>query len=84
MNNSQTILTATLTRQEFLKLSGLGLAGATLLGTLGCGGGGSAEEGLLFTSQGGAYQRAQTNAWLKPFSKKSGTEIRQDSIYGRE
>jgi len=68
-----------LTRQEFLKLSGLGLVGTTLLGTLGCGGGGSAEEGLLFTSQGGSYQRAQTKAWLKPYSKQSGTEIRQDS-----
>jgi putative spermidine/putrescine transport system substrate-binding protein len=68
-----------LTRQEFLKLSGLGLVGTTLLGTLGCGGGGSAEEGLLFTSQGGSYQRAQTKAWLKPYSKQSGTKIRQDS-----
>lgn len=70
-----------LTRQEFLKLSGLGLVGTTLLGTLGCGGGGggSAEEGLLFTSQGGSYQRAQTKAWLNPYSKKSGTAIRQDS-----
>src|SRR5215218_1031804 len=79
MNNSQTIPTTTLTRQEFLKLSGLGLVGTTLLGTLGCGGGGSAEEGLLFASQGGSYQKAQTNAWLKPYSKQSGTKIRQDS-----
>jgi putative spermidine/putrescine transport system substrate-binding protein len=80
MNNSQTIPTTTLTRQEFLKLSGLGLAGTTLLGTLGCGGGGgSAEEGLLFTSQGGSYQKAQTKAWLKSYSKQSGTEIRQAS-----
>ena len=81
MNNSQTIPTTTLTRQEFLKLSGLGLVGTTLLGTLGCGGGGGSapEEGLLFTSQGGAYQKAQTNAWLKPYSKQSGTKIRQDS-----
>ena len=80
MNNSQTIPTATLTRQEFLKLSGLGLVGTTLLGTLGCGGGGgSAEEGFHFTSQGGAYQKAQTNAWLKPYSKMTGTEISQDS-----
>ena len=80
MNNLETLTTTTtLTRQEFLKLSGLGLVGTTLLGTLGCGGGGSAEEGLLFTSQGGSYQRAQTKAWLKPYSKQSGTEIRQDS-----
>src|SRR5215211_4118654 len=79
MNNSQTIPTTTLTRQEFLKLSGLGLVGTTLLGTLGCGGGGSGQVRLLFTSQGGSYQRAQTKAWLKPYSKQSGIEIRQDS-----
>jgi putative spermidine/putrescine transport system substrate-binding protein len=81
MNNSQTIPTTTLTRRQFLKLSGLGLVGTTLVGTLGCGGGGGSapEEGLLFTSQGGSYQKAQTKAWLKPYSKQSGTKIRQDS-----
>jgi putative spermidine/putrescine transport system substrate-binding protein len=79
MNNSETIPTTTLSRRQFLKLSGLGLVGTTLLGTLGCGGGGPAEEGLVFTSSGGSYQRAQTNAWLKPYSKETGTEIRQDS-----
>ena len=80
MNNLETLTTTTtLTRRKFLKVSGLGLAGTTLLGALGCGGGGSAEEGLLFTSYGGSYQRAQTNAWLKPYSKQTGTEIRQDS-----
>jgi putative spermidine/putrescine transport system substrate-binding protein len=86
MKNSQAIINTTLTRREFLKVSGLGLAGATLLGTLGCGdggsggeGGGSATEGLLFTSSGSSYQRTQTKAWLKPYSKETGTEIRQDS-----
>jgi putative spermidine/putrescine transport system substrate-binding protein len=83
MNNSETIPTTTLSRWEFLKLTGAGLAGATLLGTLGCGGGdgggGSAEEGLVFTSYGGSFQRAQAKAWLEPYSKETGTEIRQDS-----
>jgi putative spermidine/putrescine transport system substrate-binding protein len=79
MHNSKTIPTTTLSRQEFLKLSGMGLVGTTMLGTLGCGGGGSAGEGLVFTSSGGAYQKAQTNAWLKPYSNQTGTEIRQDS-----
>ena len=71
-----------LSRREFLKLSGAGLAGATLLGTVsgcGAGGGGSATKGLVFTSYGGSFQRAQANAWLKPYSKESGTTIRQDS-----
>ena len=68
----------TLTRREFLMVSGLGLAGATLLGTFGCGGDGSGGEGLVFTSSGSSYQRAQTQAWLKPYSNESGTTIRQD------
>src|SRR5687767_6911198 len=86
MKNSEAIINTTLTRQEFLKASGLGLAGATLLGTLGCAGGGSGGEGrgsgskgLVFTSSGSSYQRAQTKAWLEPYSNESGTEIRQDS-----
>jgi spermidine/putrescine-binding protein len=79
MKNSKTIINTTLTRREFLKVSGLGLAGTTLLGTLGCEGGGSGGEGLLFTSSGSSYQRAQTKAWLKPYSNETGTTIRQDS-----
>jgi putative spermidine/putrescine transport system substrate-binding protein len=86
MKNSEAIINTTLTRREFLKVSGLGLAGTTLLGTVGCGGGGSggegggsADEGLLFTSSGSSYQRAQTKAWLNPYSKETGTAIRQDS-----
>jgi putative spermidine/putrescine transport system substrate-binding protein len=79
MENSETIPTTMLTRRQFLKLSGAGLAGATLLGSGGCGGGGSAEKGLVFTSYGGSFQRAQEKAWLEPYSKETGTEIRQDS-----
>ena len=61
-------------------MSGVGLAGATLLGTLGCGGGGSsARNGLVFTSYGGSFQRAQEKAWLTAYSKATHTEIRQDS-----
>src|SRR5215212_11163535 len=86
MKNSEAMITTMLTRREFLKASGLGLAGATLLGTFGCQGGdsggeggGSADEGLVFTSSGSSYQRAQTKAWLKPYSKETGTKIHQDS-----
>jgi putative spermidine/putrescine transport system substrate-binding protein len=86
MKNSEAIINTTLSRQEFLKVSGLGLAGATLLGTLGCGGGdsggeggGSATEGLVFASSGSSYQRAQTKAWIKPYSKETGTKVHQDS-----
>jgi spermidine/putrescine-binding protein len=87
MKNSKTLTSKMLTRQEFLKVSGVGLAGATLLGTSGCGGGGgsggegggSASEELLFTSSGSSYQRAQTKAWLNPYFNETGTKIRQDS-----
>jgi putative spermidine/putrescine transport system substrate-binding protein len=85
MNYSETLTSKMLTRQEFLKVSGLGLAGATLLGTSGCGGGGSggesggsADEGFVFASSGSSYQRAQTKAWLNPYSNETGTTIRQD------
>ncbi len=85
VNNSETLTSSRkLSRREFLTLGGAGVAGATLLGAAGCGGGGgggggSAGEGLVFTSYGGAFQNAQANAWLKPYSKETGTEIRQDS-----
>jgi putative spermidine/putrescine transport system substrate-binding protein len=80
MKNSKTHTSTTLSRQEFLKLSGVGVAGAMLLGTIGCGGdGGSADEGFVFASSGGDYQIAQVKAWLNPYSKETGTEIRQDS-----
>jgi putative spermidine/putrescine transport system substrate-binding protein len=84
MKYSESLTSKVLTRQEFLKVSGL--AGATLLGTFGCGGGGSggegggsADEGFVFTSSGSSYQRAQTKAWLNPYSNETGTKIRQDS-----
>jgi putative spermidine/putrescine transport system substrate-binding protein len=85
MKKPETLASTKLSRGEFLKLSGAGLAGTTLLGILGCGGGdgsggdGSGGDGLVFASSGGDYQRAQTKAWLKPYSKETGTEIRQDS-----
>src|SRR5215216_7894672 len=79
MKNSEAIINTTLTRHELLKLSALGMAGATLLSTLGCGGGGSGGEGLVFTSSGSSYQRAQTKAWINPYSKETGTKIHQDS-----
>jgi len=84
MKKSGSVTTVMLSRSEFLKLGGAGLAGATLLGAAGCGGGrgggdgggGSAGKGLLFTSYGGSFQRAQEKAWLRPYSKQTGTEIR--------
>jgi putative spermidine/putrescine transport system substrate-binding protein len=87
MKNSQILTTTSkLSRREFLKVSGVGLAGAALLGsTVGCaggeGGGGPSgkEGGLVFTSYGGSFQRAQEKAWLEPYTKETGTEIREDS-----
>ncbi len=90
---SETPTTKTLSRSEFLKMGGAGLAGATLLlGAAGCGGGGGGQgegggggggsagsEGLVFTSYGGSFQRAQEKAWLTPYSKETHKQIRQDS-----
>ena len=53
-------------RREFLKLGGAGLAGATLLGTVGCGGGGSQGGGEVvkfFT--GTAETTAQEKALIE-------------------
>ena len=36
-------------RRDFLKMSGAGLAGATLLGATGCGGGGGGSGNLIFS-----------------------------------
>jgi hypothetical protein len=41
---------AELSRKEFLRLGGAGLAGAALLGTAGCGGGGQAGGNELIFS----------------------------------
>ncbi len=40
---------ANLSRRDFLKLGGAGLAGAALLGTAGCGGGGSASGDIILS-----------------------------------
>jgi multiple sugar transport system substrate-binding protein len=41
-----------MTRRDFLKIGGTGLAGAALLGTAGCGGGGGGDSGTLILSHG--------------------------------
>src|SRR3954447_820591 len=41
-----------MTRRDFLKIGGAGLAGATLLGASGCGGGGSSGSGHLVFAMG--------------------------------
>jgi putative spermidine/putrescine transport system substrate-binding protein len=69
-----------LSRRQFLKLSGAGLAGAAMLGATGCGGGSvTAGNSVVFVSFGGSLQEAQEKVWLKPFSKKTGTKVLQDS-----
>jgi multiple sugar transport system substrate-binding protein len=41
-----------MSRRDFLKIGGTGLAGAALLGTAGCGGGGGGDSGNLILSHG--------------------------------
>jgi multiple sugar transport system substrate-binding protein len=57
-------------RRDFLKIGGAGLAGATLLGTAGCGGGGSGSGDLIFSM--GPDDAQQTMATLiKRFNDQS-------------
>ena len=70
-----------LTRRQLLgRGAGLGLglaAGPSLLAACGGGdgggggGGGGEEVALTFVSYGGAYQEAQTKAWLDPYMKEN-------------
>lgn len=66
---------ARLTRRRFLGMAGVAVGGVALAA---CGGGGNGGGGggggggnvdLTFMSYGGAYQDAQTKAWLDPFMK---------------
>jgi putative spermidine/putrescine transport system substrate-binding protein len=59
-------------------LLGGALATAAAVAALGSSGA-MAEEQILFVSQGGAYQKAQTIAILDPAAKKLGIKINQDS-----
>ncbi|MGH3145804.1 MAG: ABC transporter substrate-binding protein [Rubrobacter sp.] len=60
-----------LSRREFLRLTGAGLAGATLLGAAGCGGGGGTEKGKLRVAFFGSREVAQAqNALVPPFKEK--------------
>jgi putative spermidine/putrescine transport system substrate-binding protein len=58
-------------------------ASAVLLAvaTAGCGGGTAGGSGgsLVFVGAGGAYQKAQTTAFLDPFSAETGIKMKQDS-----
>src|SRR5215210_7044701 len=60
---------ADLSRKDFLKLGGAGLAGAALLGTAGCGGGGS-DSGDLILSWG-PDDTGSLQALIEKFNKQS-------------
>lgn len=78
------------TRDEFLRRGALGGAGLVGLGpvlaacgTPSAGGGGDSDSGgkatLTFVSFGGAYQKAQAQAWIEPYMKANpGIKIVQD------
>lgn len=71
-----------MSRGDFLKLSGVGLTGAALLGTSGCGifggndgqGDGGSQQ-LVFTDSGGSLQEAIRTAWLDPYEEETGAEV---------
>ena len=64
-------------RRDFLRLGGMGAAGALLLGSTGCGIlGGTQGRGqpLVFSTSGGEGEKATREGWLKPFTKQTGIE----------
>src|SRR5918998_1473236 len=67
----------TLSRRDFLKVGGAGLAGAALLGAAGCGGGGEQSGGateLYFTAP--ADTSGTTDELIKQFNEKHKGEYR--------
>lgn len=72
-----------LTRRDFLKVSGAGLAGATLLGTAGCGGarsGGGGGDGEQFTLR---LAHELTNESVKGLTATRFKEIVEENTNGR-
>ncbi len=65
---------ASLSRRDFLKLGGAGLAGAALLGTTGCGGGGSASNELLMSW--GQDDTGTLPKLIEKFNKQSDFKIK--------
>ena len=63
-----------LSRRDFLKLGGAGLAGAALLGTTGCGGGGSASNDLLMSW--GQDDTGTLPKLIEKFNKQSDFKIK--------
>jgi putative spermidine/putrescine transport system substrate-binding protein len=65
------------------RIGAAGLTATGLLLTTACGSGGSdgGSDGgsMVFVGAGGAYQEAQTEAFIKPFEEQSGVTVRQTS-----
>jgi hypothetical protein len=80
-NHSPSPVASLVSRRDFLKLGGAGLAGAFLLGTAGCGGGGQGGQEQAFTA---AYHRAIGN--LDPhgeFGQEQGTQLAGTQIFDK-
>lgn len=66
-----------LLKHAMLVTGGLVVAGPALSA---CGGSGGGKGTVTFTSYGGAYQKAQTKAWIEPFMKANpDIKVVQDS-----
>ncbi len=81
MKNLTAALGSSLTRQEFLKLGGAGLAGAALLGTVGCGargGGGGGDESFTIR-----LSHVTTPETPKGMASERFKEVLEESTDGR-
>ena len=75
-------------RRDFVRIGGAGVAGAALFGFVGCGdddsgaGGksGSSDNRLVLAHWGGSYQDAWDKAWVKAFAKEQGVRAIYDGM----
>lgn len=71
----------TVSRRDFLRLSGAGLAGFAWLGIAGCGGSGSqGDDRVVLAHWGGSYQDAWDQAWVQPFAREHGVQAIYDGM----
>jgi peptide/nickel transport system substrate-binding protein len=68
--------TITLNRRDFLKLSGVGLAGVALVGIAGCGGGGTIGGGGGGSSSTFVFGRGADSVGLDPINVTDGESLR--------
>ena len=68
---------STLTRQDFLRMSGVSLAGLGMIGLSGCATGGSGQENdpIVVAAAGGTFGDSLSQAYFQPYSENESNNI---------